>query len=120
MKKTMVPALAFLLCGSASLFAQAQSSDPSQQDVPQQQQPGTNNPDVGKQRRSTPTPSPKAGNAHTPTPDAPQQQPATNNPDVGKQRQDSNAGTTGGASSGSGQSGAKKKGKSKATHSDSQ
>lgn len=59
-------------------------SSPSQesQDVPHQQ-PSTSNPDVGKQRHSTPAPSTGSSQQQS---DVPTQQPSTSNPDVGKQR----------------------------------
>lgn len=67
---------------------------PNPQDVPQQQPPGTNNPDVMKQRR--PAPDSSQGNSTDRNgSDVPQQQPGTNNPDVGKQRHDDKTGPKG-------------------------
>ncbi len=87
MKTLTHAALAMALSGFPAYAAQQPSpgqSSPSQnsQDVPAQQ-PNTNNPDVGKQRQPTPTPS--TGDAQQKA-DVPHQKPGTNNPDVGKQR----------------------------------
>lgn len=97
---------ATLSCQSGFLLAQQQSpsngstpggSTQNSQDVPHQQ-PGTDNPDVSKQRAPTPKQSPgqnsPAQSDSQGTPDVPHQQPGTDNPDVGKQRQ-STPGTTG-------------------------
>ena len=78
------------LLGAALVFAPStffgQSTSPaSPQDVPKHQPPGTNSPDISKQRRpapDTPSGSPPQQNS----PDVPNQQPGTDNPDVAKQR----------------------------------
>ena len=74
-----------LVCAPAPLSAQQQSpptgSTPNTQDVPHQQ-PGTDSPDLGKQR----TPSPKQSPGATNTNDVPHQEPGTDSPDLGKQR----------------------------------
>ena len=107
----------FMLCGSVCLFGQGQPAESNHQDVPTQQAPGTNNPDVGKQRRPAPA-TPQGGGANTESADLPTQQPGTNNPDVAKQRRDANA--TGGTDTAGGQqSGGKKKSKRKSTRTDS-
>ena len=84
MKTTVSLAFAALLCVPPLL--QSQSASPtSPQDVPKQQPPGTNNPDISKQRR--PAPDPPPGNTpDSKSPDVPHQEPGTDNPDVGKQR----------------------------------
>ncbi len=75
--------LAASLLGSSLLaFQQPATSQQNSQDVPNQQ-PSTNNPDVGKQRQ--PTPKPTTGTAEQRA-DVPHQAPSTSNPDVGKQR----------------------------------
>jgi len=61
------------------------STSQKSQDVPHQQ-PGTNNPDVGKQRQPTPD---HASDPAQQSADVPHQQPGTNNPDVSKQRKPS-------------------------------
>lgn len=66
------------------------TATPNQQDVPQQQPPGTNSPDVMKQRRPAPDSSQSNSNDRSKE-DVPQQEPGTNNPDVGKQRHDDKA-----------------------------
>ncbi len=84
---TTVTCTAALLCISGFAFQQTSpgQSSPSQnsQDVPTGQ-PGTSNPDVGKQRHPTPA-SPGTGTSQQHA-DVPEDQPGTNNPDVGKQR----------------------------------
>ena len=88
----MRSALSSVLAGTMLFFAPAfaqqqpnQTNPPSQNnsDVPHQQ-PGTNNPDVSKQRTPAPQPetNPTQGEA-----DVPHQKPGTSNPDVNKQRQ---------------------------------
>lgn len=76
---------ATLSCGSGVLLAQQQNPAPGTstqgQDVPHQQ-PGTDSPDMGKQR----TPTPKTNPGHTSPSDVPHQQPGTDSPDMGKQR----------------------------------
>ena len=106
-----------MLFGSACLFGQSQPAETNHQDVPTQQAPGTNNPDVGKQRRPAPA-TPQGGAANTQTSDVPdQQQPGTNNPDVAKQRRDANAtGGTDTSGNSAHQSGGKKRGKQKTSH----
>ena len=80
---------------------------PNPQDVPQQQPPGTNSPDVMKQRR--PAPDSSQGNTGDQrAKDVPKQEPGTNNPDVGKQRHDDKADPTG-SSPTAGQGDSKKK-----------
>ena len=87
MKTLIHAAIAAALIGFPAYATQQQSpgqSSTSQnsQDVPHQQ-PGTNNPDVGKQRQ--PTTAPSTGDSQQKM-DVPNQKPGTNNPDVGKQR----------------------------------
>ena len=84
-----------LLCSvvvaAGCLFGQSSSSTPNPQDVPKQQ-PGTNNPDVSKERNG---PSGKPGKSHSDTnsADVPVQQPGTNSPDVAKDHRDSTGNT---------------------------
>jgi hypothetical protein len=97
-----------LLSVSPAFSLQEQSpknSTPNSQDVPHQE-PGTSNPDVGKQRRPTPD-SPGTEPARSPS-DVPHQQPGTDNPDVGKQRRP----TPDDSSTGSSSNKSKKKGSS--------
>lgn len=85
-----------LTCGPGALLAQKQSpstngSAQNSQDVPHQE-PGTDSPDLGKQRTPTPKQSPGENNPakKSPTentPDVPHQEPGTDSPDLGKQRQ---------------------------------
>ncbi|MBV8864554.1 MAG: hypothetical protein JO210_04050 [Acidobacteriaceae bacterium] len=87
MKTFTNAALAAVLIGMPAYAAPHQSSGQSStsqnsQDVPHQQ-PGDNNPDVGKQRQHTPEPS--TGESQQKA-DVPHQKPSTDNPDVGKQR----------------------------------
>ena len=100
MRKLMSAFLAAgLSCGSGVLLAQQQSPPPSNpnnpsqnsQDVPHQE-PGTDSPDLGKQRQPKPNRTPGQNNPaqKSPTennPDVPHQQPGTDSPDLGKQRQ---------------------------------
>ena len=58
------------------------TSSQNSQDVPHQE-PGTNNPDLSKERHAAPKPS--SGGTQQEE-DVPHQKPKTNNPDVGKQR----------------------------------
>lgn len=99
MRKLMTISLAVIVsCGSGVLLAQKQSpspdsSTPNTQDVPRQE-PGTDSPDLGKQRAPTPKQTPGQNNPanKSPTennPDVPHQEPGTDNPDLGKQRQPS-------------------------------
>ncbi len=85
--------LAIVLASFPALAQESQSGGQSgtgenSHDVPHQQ-PGTNSPDVGKQRE----PSPKAPEDSTHSSgDVPHQNPGTNNPDVSKQRRSTKKG----------------------------
>ncbi len=90
---------ASLSCGSGVLLAQQPNPSQNSQDVPHQE-PGTNNPDMGKQRQPSPNHAPgqNGGAQDTPTqnnPDVPHQEPGTDSPDLGKQRQPSPGNDTG-------------------------
>ena len=87
---TPMLALALLIPTNQAGYARQQPSNggSNAQDVPQHQPPGTNNPDISKQRRPSPV-SPRAENPDQTSPDVPQQQPGPdNNPDLGSQRND--------------------------------
>lgn len=83
----LASALLLVAFSGASVFAQQQNPAPAPQngqDVPTQK-PGTNNPDIGKQRQPTPK-----SDGQTDPADVPHQnqQPGTNSPDVAKQRKE--------------------------------
>jgi type IV secretory pathway VirB10-like protein len=73
---------ATLICAPG--YSQQSSPSQNEQDVPHQK-PGTNNPDVSKERH--PAPAPNNKNDTQQEGDVPHQKPGTDNPDVGKQRQ---------------------------------
>jgi hypothetical protein len=87
MKLTRTAFLSLVLIATPSAFAfQAQSKDtinPKGQNVPHQE-PGTDNPDMGKERR--PKPDSPGTTPHPKGEDVPHQEPGTDNPDMGKQR----------------------------------
>ncbi len=113
MKKTSSCLLTALFCFLPIVSAQQTSPNtpaPNPQDVPQQQPPGTNSPDLMKQRR--PAPDSSQGNTgDASSKDVPQQEPGTNNPDVGKQRHDDKMGPKGVNGAGGQQNSSKKKSK---------
>ena len=88
--RLFVPVTAALLTAAPFSIAQQQGSSPSSnQDVPSQT-PGTNNPDVAKQRRPDQGAAPGSTSPKDPSqnnPAVPHQAPGTDSPDVGKQRQ---------------------------------
>jgi hypothetical protein len=111
MKVTGSLLLTFLFCLLPPLSAQQTSpngpTSTNPQDVPQQQTPPTQSPDVMKQRR--PAPDSSQGNTgDASSKDVPHQEPGTNNPDVGKQRHDDKMGPKG-VSGATGQQGSSKK-----------
>ena len=99
-----------LLWGGSLAFSQAPSTT-TPQDVPKQQAPGTNNPDISKQRR--PAPDSSQGNTSDQhSSDVPNQEPGTNSPDIAKQRAADKSGPAG-ASNDDGKSASAKSGKKK-------
>ena len=78
---------------AVGLLAQGQSGSTQSQDVPHQE-PGTDSPDLGKQRVPAPKQSPGTKSPAEGSNDVPHQQPGTDSPDLGKQRQASPGTTT--------------------------
>ncbi len=107
----LLTALFCLLPLNAAQQTSPSGPTPNPQDVPQQQPPGTSNPDVMKQRRPAPDSSQSNSAADQHGQDVPQQEPGTNNPDVGKQRHNDKTGPTGSAGA-DGQKNSSKKSKS--------
>ena len=83
MKRLIVTILAVSLLSAYALAQQQSPGNGSQnsQDVPHQQ-PGTNNPDLGKQRQPAPA---APGDKSPHEGDVPRDQPGTSNPDLNKQ-----------------------------------
>ena len=73
---------ATVVVASVSFFLPLAAAPQQSQDVPQQQ-PGTNNPDMGKQRQPSSKSSTSSSQKDA---DVPHDKPGTNNPDVAKQR----------------------------------
>ena len=104
--------LSAVLVSAPALLAGQQTSPQSPQDVPKHQPPGTNNPDISKQRRPAPySPPKKVPNENSS--DVPNQQPGTDNPDVAKQRTGDKVAPTGDSEGGKSGKNSKKKAKSR-------
>ena len=97
MPRLLAATFTVFLLASTAVFPQSTSTAPNPDDVPQQHPPGTNNPDIAKQRRPAPA-APKTQDANQNSADVPQQQPGTDNPDVAKQRQPQDRSATGSTS----------------------
>jgi hypothetical protein len=80
--KLLVAIALFSVAGLAS--GQQQSPTHNPQDVPTER-PGSDHPDVGKQRK--PSHKPTGTDAPQQKADVPEQKPGTDNPDIGSQRQ---------------------------------